>query len=169
MPSPLGHLMGGAVAGGLIAGRSAPRRTLLAFAVTGAAADLDLLFGVHSGPSHGLGWAAIAGVIAWIVWSTVPPTPSRGAWRIAIAGAAAYATHTLLDWLSTDTSAPFGIMALWPLSSEYYISSLHVFLPVSRRYWLADAWLLNLRAVIRELLILGPLLWIVWWTRTEHR
>ena len=159
--------MGGAVAGGLIAGRTAPRRTMIGFAIAGAIADLDLLFGVHSGPTHGLGSAVIAGVITWVVWANLPA--SRAAFRIALATAAAYATHTLLDWLSTDTSAPFGIMALWPLSSEYYISALHVFLPVSRRYWLADAWLLNLRAVIRESLILGPLLWIVWWTRAEHR
>jgi inner membrane protein len=93
----------------------------------------------------------------------------RGRWRVAAAFAAAYASHTLLDWLSTDTSAPFGIMALWPFSSEYYISSLEIFLSVSRRYWLVDAWLLNLRALIRELLILVPLVWVTWWMRAEHR
>lgn len=160
--------MGGAIAGGLIARRPIPRAALAALAVAGAVADLDLLAGVHSGPTHGLGFAAIAGAIGWIVWRT-PPRARAGGARLGVAVAAAYASHTLLDWLSTDTSAPFGIMALWPFSSEYYISSLQIFLPVSRRYWLAEAWLLNLRAVIRELLLLGPLLWMVWWIRAEHR
>ena len=160
-------MLGGAIAGGLIAGRPVPPWMFAAFAVTGAVADLDLLAGVHSGPTHGLGFALIAGVIVWRTWSRIPPSP--GALRVGLAAAAAYASHALLEWLSTDTSAPFGIMALWPFSSEYYISSLEIFLPVSRRYWLAEAWLLNLRAVIRELLILGPLFWIVWWWRSEHR
>jgi inner membrane protein len=160
--------MGGAIAGGLIARRPISRATFVALAVAGAVADLDLLAGVHSGPTHGFGFAAIAGAIGWIVWSTPPLARASGA-RLGVAVAAAYASHTLLDWLSTDTSAPFGIMALWPFSSEYYISSLQIFLPVSRRYWLAEAWLLNLRAVIRELLLLGPLLWMVWWIRAEHR
>jgi inner membrane protein len=83
--------------------------------------------------------------------------------RFALAVAAAYATHTLTDWLSADTTAPMGLMALWPLTSDYYVAPFPIFLAVSRRYWLADTWLLNLRAVIRELLILGPLLWIAGW------
>ena len=40
--------------------------------------------------------------------------------RRALAIAAAYATHTLLDWLGTDSAAPFGIMALWPVTDDYY-------------------------------------------------
>jgi inner membrane protein len=160
-------MLGGAAAGGLIAGRTVPARMMFVFALTGAAADLDLLFGVHSGPTHGVGFALIAGAIAWLVCSSLPR--SSGRLRVAIAAAAAYASHPLLDWLSTDTSAPIGIMALWPLTTDYYLSPFRIFLPLLRRYSPPEFWLLNLRAVIRELLILGPLLWIVWWVRREHR
>ncbi len=160
--------MGGAIAGGLVAGRSAPRLTLLGFAAVGAVADLDLLAGVHSGPTHSVFAALTAGIIGWMVWATRRRAP--GAFRMGAAVAAAYATHPLFDWLSTDTTAPMGIMALWPLSSDHYLSAFRVFLPVSRRYWLIDAWWLNLRAVIREVLLLGPLLVMVWWwRRTAHR
>ena len=38
--------------------------------------------------------------------------------RRALAITAAYATHTLLDWLGADSSAPFGIMALWPVTDQ---------------------------------------------------
>jgi inner membrane protein len=160
-------MLGGAVVGGLVAGRSVPPRAIVAFAAAGVVADLDLLFGVHSGPTHGLGSALIAGAIGFAVRSLLPP--SRGRLRVAIAVAGAYASHTLLDWLSTDTSPPIGIMALWPLTTDYYLSPFRIFLPLLRRYSLPEFWLLNLRAVIRELLILGPLLWIVWWVRREHR
>jgi inner membrane protein len=89
--------------------------------------------------------------------------------RFALAVGAAYATHTITDWLSADTTAPMGLMALWPLTDDYYVAPFQIFLAVSRRYWLAETWLLNLRAVIRELLILGPLLWIVVWvSRTRQ-
>ena len=152
-------MIAGAAAGTLTAGRAA-RGGLFVFALAGAVADVDLLFRMHSGPTHSLMAAAMAGLIAFAV--------TRRA-RFAIAIAAAYATHTLLDWMSTDDSPPIGIMALWPFSREYYESSAHVFLAISRRYWLADAWLGNLRAVIRELLILVPVLWIAWWVRRGPR
>jgi inner membrane protein len=164
MPSPLGHALGGLVLGRLAAGRAAPVRLTATFAVVGALPDLDLLVGAHSGPTHGLGAAVIAGAIAALVCRR---RASR--WRVAAAIAAAYASHTLLDWLSTDTSAPYGIMALWPFSGDYYLSPYQVFLPVSRRYWLLDTWLMNLRAVLRELLLLGPPAWLAIWLAREPR
>jgi inner membrane protein len=122
------------------------------FALAATAPDLDLLVGAHSGPTHGLGAAVIVGAVVW-VWSR-----RRDGSRTAPAAvAAAYASHTLLDWLGSDTSAPIGIMALWPLSREYFESPLHVFMAISRRYWLPDFWSYNLRALVRELVILVPL------------
>jgi membrane-bound metal-dependent hydrolase YbcI (DUF457 family) len=164
-------MLAGATAGLLVGGtkigsRPRPKLMALGFALTGALADLDLLFGVHSGPSHGLGWALFSGLMT--LWTWLKPPRTAGVLRTAAAVAIAYATHPLLDWLSTDTTPPYGIQALWPLSNDYYLSSLRIFLPVSRRYWLAEAWWLNLRAVARELLILGPLFWIVWRFRREH-
>jgi hypothetical protein len=47
-------------------------------------------------------------------------------------------------------------MALWPASRDYYESGLHVFMAISRRYWLPGFWTYNLRALARELVILAP-------------
>ena len=125
-------------------------------AVAGMAADLDLLFTLHRGPTHGLGVACLVGIVAYLATRRQ---------RLAAAVAAAYASHTLLDWLGTDTSAPFGIMALWPFSREYFDSGLHVFQAISRRYWLREFWTFNLLALLRELLILGPMVAIAAYTR----
>ena len=73
----------------------------------------------------------------------------------------ARARHVLLDWLGTDTAPPLGIMALWPFSHQYYESPWPVFMPISRRYWLAEFWTFNLLALGLELLILMPLATIV--------
>jgi inner membrane protein len=131
---------------------------MVAFGLAGAAPDLDLLVGAHSGPTHGLGAAAIVGLAAFLL-------TRRG--LTAFAYAAAYATHILLDWLGSDTSPPIGIMALWPFSREYYESSLHLFMAISRRYWLPEFWRHNLFALARELMILAPVMGLALWLRAR--
>ncbi len=162
MPSPIGHALAGIGAGWLVApadgDRAAVVRRAALYGLVAASADLDLLFGAHSGPTHGLGAAIIAGAIAW---AAARSRRLEHAARVAVAIAVAYATHTLLDWLGTDTAPPIGIMALWPVSHAYYESPLHVFMAISRRYWLPEFWTYNLRALARELLILVPIVWLV--------
>src|SRR3954468_17562607 len=124
MPSPLGHALAGLAAGWVIAPPSSRRQaagwgSLFAFAAM--APDLDLIVGVHRGPTHSLAAAVAAGALTWMVsaagsriaqGSGSRAHPGSQRTRAALAVAAAYATHTVLDWLSADSSAPFGIMAL---------------------------------------------------------
>ena len=163
VPSPVGHALGGIAAGWFVARRArSPRRSaagdVVVFAVAGMAADLDLIFGLHRGPTHGIGTACLVGIVAYLA------TRRR---LLAAAVAAAYGSHTLLDWLGTDTSAPIGIMALWPFSREFFHSGLHVFQAISRRYGLPGFWTLNLLALLRELLILGPIVALAGYLRRE--
>ena len=75
--------------------------------------------------------------------------------------AAAWSSHILLDWLGSDTSPPIGIMALWPFTDGFYQSSAFLFDAISRRYWLPQQFIWgNLRAVVKEVLILGPVAWL---------
>lgn len=183
MPSPVGHAIAGVAAGWLIAPQAAPgsRRQVLraaAFALAATIADIDLLPGVgtHRGPTHSLAAAVLAGIATW-VWFAAGSArgPAKGdgpriardtrSFRFALAITAAYATHTLLDWLGTDSWPPIGIMALWPFNRESYESPLHMFMAISRRYWLPDFWMLNARAIARELVMLGPVLGLVLWLR----
>jgi inner membrane protein len=182
MPSPIGHALAGITVGMLCAPalrrRSAPdpvsrpphpgdaaphrfarRRVVSASALPAACAaialvpDLDLLFGTHSTYTHSLGAVVLAYFVARV--------PARQPPAVALALALAWATHLLLDWLGSDTSAPIGIMALWPFTTEHYQSSLYVFDAISRRYWMGQTFVLqNLKAVTRELLILGPIVWL---------
>ena len=155
MPSPIAHGIAGVAFGWMVDPAPSGKTGRIAlYAAMGMAADLDLLVGAHSGPTHGLGAAVMAGIGVWMVglgagWNI--------SWRAACAAAAAWASHTLLDWLGTDSSPPIGIMALWPVSSGYYESSWHLFRAISRRYWLPEFWTSNTEALGRELLILVPL------------
>lgn len=176
MPSPLGHALGGVIAGGLVAWASrlrpdaerlaADQRATTArwwdviatwkridpqvrlFAWLGMAADLDFLIGRHSHESHSIG-ATLLVALAVLAWHRRP--------ALSLAAAAAYASHILLDWLGSDTVPPIGIMAMWPLTSDFYQSPYFVFDAISRRFQSPASWWHNLRAVVREILILGPL------------
>ena len=170
MPSPVGHALAGLAVGVLAAGPRALVRAIdppaakrpidtallamLPFAALGALPDVDLLFGVHSMYTHSVGAAAAVLLIARVV---------TGSWRWAVAASLAYATHLLLDWLGHDTTPPIGIMALWPFRPDYYQSDLHLFLPISRRYWVDGFLAHNLTAVARELVIVGPIAFLAYW------
>lgn len=182
MPSPVGHAIGGVAAAWFAAGRPPQTRQwlgqALVFGAIGTLPDIDLLFGAHSGATHSIGAAAIAAAVAWIVaWMIVllqratPPdlavpdaTPLRPGW-MALATSSAWMSHVLLDWLGDDTSAPFGVMALWPFSREHFVSPLSVMPAITRRYWLPGFWMQNFRALVFELMVLLPVLAAVWWVR----
>lgn len=115
--------------------------------------DADILVGPHRTYSHSVAAAIAAGVVTGIIARML----GAPAVRFAVLCALAYASHVVLDWLGTDTAAPRGVMAWWPIASTYYVSGLDLFSEVSRRYWKPDEFIWgNLLSVGRELLILGP-------------
>jgi membrane-bound metal-dependent hydrolase YbcI (DUF457 family) len=155
MPSPIGHALGGIAAGWSVVPRR-DRLTAVLLAAIAIAPDLDLAFGTHREASHSVGAAALAGIVVCVL-------VRRDRARWGAAAAAAWLSHIALDWLSNDTRPPIGIMALWPITHEYYKAAIEIFPPVSRRYWESRFWLYNLRAVVVELAILGPLAGLVVW------
>ena len=162
MPSPVGHALGGAIVA-LVASPSssaaplrsfAGRHLALTCALAACLPDIDFLWGRHGMETHSLGAALLAGLLALAVTRGREP-------RLAIAVALAWASHVLFDWLGSDTTPPLGVMALWPLSQDFYFGNAFLFAAISRRYWLEGFWRHNLMAVVTEVLMLGPLYWAV--------
>jgi hypothetical protein len=91
--------------------------------------------------------------------------------RLAIAVTLSWATHVLFDWLGSDDTPPLGVMALWPINSNFYFANAFVFEAISRRYWLDNFYTHNGWAVIKEILILGPVALIAfrWQARRRSR
>lgn len=169
MPSPVGHALAGLVSGTLVAAPPQPgsapgtafRRGLL-FAALACLPDVDLAFGTHSTYTHSVGAVVIVAAAAAVAF--------RRDWSLAAACTLAYATHPALDWLGRDTSPPLGIMALWPFSHEFFMAPQPVIPPVSRRYWLPDFWVHNLRVVALEFVVFGSLaLALAQWRRRRPR
>ena len=166
MPSPVGHALAGVAVGYLVGGgavdtltaRPSVRvtarkllsdRRVVVFGLLGVLPDIDFLFGVHSTYSHSVGAIVVVGLLGGRVGR-------QAGLRAHLAAAAAYGSHVVLDWLGSDTVAPFGVMALWPLSSEFFLSDRYWFMSVCREYWLVECWSHNAWGLIRELLVLGP-------------
>lgn len=157
MPSPVGHALGGLIVGEILAPSA-----LLICAVAGVAPDLDFAWGRHNMETHSLGAALFAG-LAVLAWKRNP--------RLAIAVTLAWSSHVLFDWLGSDDTPPLGVMALWPLDTNFYFANLFVFEAISRRYWLDNFISHNAWAVVTEVVILGPILFIAarWRARRRFR
>jgi membrane-bound metal-dependent hydrolase YbcI (DUF457 family) len=110
--------------------------------------DIDFAWGGHNRETHSVGAAVIAGAIVF-AWKRDP--------RLALAVALAWSTHVLFDWLGSDDTPPLGVMALWPLTANFYFADAHLFEAISRRYWLDNFIPHNTWAVVKEILILGPI------------
>ena len=161
MPSPVGHALGGLIVGLVMAprafgtlgtnplGTSGTVRTLGTLACAAVLPDIDFAWGGHNRETHSLGAAILAGA-AVLTW-----TRGRNP-RLALAVTLAWSTHVLFDWLGSDDTSPLGVMALWPLTSDFYFANAFVFEAISRRYWLPNFVSHNAWAVIKETLILGP-------------
>ena len=113
-------------------------------------ADIDFLVGTHSAHTHSLGAIGVVTAVAGF-WGR-----GRGP-LFALALGAAYGSHVLLDWLGSDSVGPIGVMALWPLSSDFFLSDRRWFMAVCREFWLVSCWGQNVIGAAREVLILGPL------------
>jgi membrane-bound metal-dependent hydrolase YbcI (DUF457 family) len=170
MPTPVGHALAGA---GIFAatGTHPPRRDdwLLSSSVL-AACFPDIDFGIsflagqnyHHYFTHSLGFNIIFVVAAYALarlWRR--DQPLRDA---AILGAA-YLSHLLLDMLSKDTAAPYGIELFWPLSSGFHISPVLLFDDIWRGTVAKLLGLHNWLAVAREVAIVGPVALALWWWR----
>jgi hypothetical protein len=177
MPSPIGHLLAGAAIGISLEPADASDRTtarrLSRFAVVSAllatAPDLDLVWpAAHRMATHGVGATLLLMIITIVVTGWVT---GRVQWLWVLMVGAAHASHILLDWLGHDTRPPFGIEALWPFSDAFYVSGWDVFPPTERRvliYPWSTIVMVNLRAALFELALMGPIAALAWVARRKR-
>lgn len=143
MPSPIAHTA--LVFFGLPAAQGAARlplsrRVALAamLAVVLVLPDLDFALalvglaeasGVHGTWSHSLVWALPVGLGFAMAASLVLPQGARPSFgRLALVGAAAFASHTLMDWMNWGFGNSRGVQLVWPLSQDRFLSPVPLFI-----------------------------------------
>jgi membrane-bound metal-dependent hydrolase YbcI (DUF457 family) len=127
--------------------------------------------------THSIGAAIVvtiitAAVTGWVNrrrgFAARSPTRLTSPVGVALICGAAYASHLLLDWLAADYFAPYGIRALWPFNDGWYISGFDIFQQTARLHLFTWPVILqNVRAIVREIVILGPILYLLWLVRVK--
>jgi membrane-bound metal-dependent hydrolase YbcI (DUF457 family) len=185
MPSPVGHGLAGLVLGALFAPAGSRRgaRAMAGLALGASLApDLDFIPGLllddpgryHHGASHGIGAAALAAVTGWAL-ARLAPRVGLAPPRAALVAGLAVLVHVLLDALAVDTSVPYGVMLWWPLDTRYVISPWTPFLDIQREQTHTAAFFQtlanwhNVRAMLIEAIVFGPVLAVVSWRRRLAR
>lgn len=181
MPSPIGHALAGAAIawsfrGTSPAGRATVWKLPLVCAICAALPDIDLLYmpthrtATHSVPVAILLTIVAAGVTEWVNpvrdWSARRVGVASQTFVVGLACGLAWSSHILLDWLGADANPPYGVQALWPFSDTWFYSGLDVFAGTQRRNpFSMRAMLINLRAAVQEMLMMGSIAAAVWWFR----
>ena len=178
MASPIGHgLIAVAIALAVQRRQVAPRWWWFLFAVFAAnAADLDFIPGIiigdpnrfHHGASHSIAAVVLFGMICALFGQTTRAFTLR----LPTLGMACYASHLILDFLTVDNGAPYGMPLLWPITDTYFQSPWTPLLAVEHgavgnSLSQSLATLLNQQKgqlLLREFSIL-PLVLLVYWLR----
>jgi len=174
MPSPIAHsLMGGLIARqhGLRYFKQ-PWKLTLFCVVLANLPDVDYFFGiVHGLPNlyhrqftHSIGFAVVVGVLCGIffMWR------GQRFWPMFALSSLATFSHVVLDFFGLDTSAPHGVIALWPLSEVYFMSPLSIFSNLIKGDTVAALIgaifrMHNLMALLREIVVFTLLLGLQNW------
>jgi membrane-bound metal-dependent hydrolase YbcI (DUF457 family) len=173
MASPLGHALAGLALARAFPDASARGAPALAIGCVALAVapDLDFLPGLlqgqpalyHQGPSHSLivGWAVSLGAALLLAGDR------RQLLRTWLLLFAAFGSHLALDSLGPDGRPPIGMQLLWPFSDTSWLAPVTLLPGVQHavsgsegpREWLAMvfSWI-NVRAILAEFLVVGPLL-----------
>ena len=173
MPTPIGHALAGAAIAWSIRGMPGWKPAAVC-AFVAALPDADLLVAqTHRTATHSIPVALLVTSIAVVVTGWVNPNRITG-WtvprRLALACGLAWTSHIVLDWLGADASRPYGVQALWPLSDSWFFSGLDLFPGTERRQPFASrAILINLRAVIQEVVLMAPIAVGAWWLMRTRR
>ena len=170
MPSPVGHSLAGFIIYKIAPGMQGMARwqVIALYLFAANAPDLDFVPGLvvgdpnrfHHGFSHGIGFGLLFAVILSLLLCI---SKKDWLWRNFRIFLSLYLSHLTLDYLSTDTGAPYGVPFFWPVSNAYYIAPFVLFSDIHRSNSTANFFSSlfsthNLWSVTRELLVLLPFL-----------
>lgn len=175
MASPAAHSLTGAII--YFAFKSRHRlaaRDLWWLILAANIADFDLIPGMLTG-DHALFHRTLSHSVlgsllfAFIVYVICRWRNHHSPGRFTLLMFTAYASQLMVDWLSLDTGPPAGLPLFWPFDDEHYMASPTVFLNIERTGLFSPEVIIhNIKAVILEIVILGPPAALLWWWSRER-
>ncbi|MGL5080908.1 MAG: metal-dependent hydrolase [Microcoleaceae cyanobacterium] len=175
MPSPIGHTLAGLCGFILVQptmSRSQRVPLLILTTVIANLPDIDILLGLilagdpfiyHRQGTHSLIAALlVGGLVAGLTQVFNLKWPRVGVWVTGL-----YLSHLFLDMLVSDQYPPAGVQGFWPLSQSYLIFPITLF--GGLQFSEGGRGLLgalfnpnNLLTLMREIVILLPVVWLTW-------
>jgi len=154
MCSPVGHSLAGYAFYQACGGKGKLARNwwkIVLYIFAANAPDLDFLPGIfvgdanrfHHGISHTLGFSLLFALCMYMI----PRFRTKKDFAIFFS---LYFGHVVIDFLTADSSTPFGVMFFWPFTQKYFISSFSLFSDIHHLF-LSDLFdLHNIRAMVWE-------------------
>ena len=179
MPTPVAHTLAG-----YIVSQFTPKTkhislsSLVLVLFMANAPDLDFLPGLlvgkpsmyHSGITHSLGFALLFSLVGATLYSL----RSRQFLPVFVMCFFAYLSHLFLDFMNPDGRPPYGVPFFWPLSNQYFISPVPLFLGVhhsgstsNQDFIKSVLSLQNLLGIAYEIIALTPFLFLARWNRNR--
>jgi inner membrane protein len=171
--TPVGHALAGYAVYQLNVGAKPEKKSTFFWlcVLMAIAPDLDFIPGIlrgqpnlyHQGISHSVGVGLIVSCGVAAVYSLRKGTFWCD-WGLLFL---AYASHLAVDFFGPDGRPPYGQPLLWPLSGEYYLAPVPVFLGVrhaesvfaSHSEWMIGLFhVRNLLAIAIEVVVIAPLI-----------
>lgn len=180
MPSPIGHTLMGSIVyfiankkvtfkrGQFLAG-------FLFCLIYSNLPDLDFLPGIfigslnkfHHTATHSFVFAVITALLTGVIARYIFKKSFR---RYAGLSFILLFMHIIMDYLTADTSIPYGAMIFWPFSRSYFISPVTIFPAYKKRAVIMDIINpANMAGYIQELLLLLPFLVLFVFLRRGRR
>ena len=144
------------------------RYLLLLFIFLANAPDMDYLPGLICGDlnryhhlvTHSLVWSvSFAGGI-WLIWRGYRERVGRAALGFMML---ATCSHLLVDMVTQDGAAPYGVMVLWPIRTDYIQAPFWVFGMMAKDHLAMVFQWGNFVTMLQELAITFPLVLLAGW------
>jgi membrane-bound metal-dependent hydrolase YbcI (DUF457 family) len=169
MPTPVAHSLAGLAISVAVRGPKPLDRNLVLLAIASSClADFDFAISFITGVNyhhyftHSLGFTVLFAAAAYACARIAGR--ARPAFDAAVLGVS-YLSHILLDMLSEDTAAPYGLELLWPFSDRFFISPVLLFDDIWRGTLAKLLSLHNWMAVAREVVLVGtPVALVLLWS-----
>lgn len=168
MATPYGHSLAGVLIYlGVHKGKLKDNRTTAGLYILSAnLPDLDFIPGIiignpdrfHHGISHSIGLALLfAGIVGGYGWFK----NKRNKVRHFLVCFCLYFSHIFIDWFTSDSGFPYGVLFWWPFSNQYYIAPLTILPEVWRHDLLSVSTIVHdIKAMLIETALFLPLILI---------
>lgn len=118
---------------------------------------------IHQGITHTIGFSIVAGLFFALLYGSKGGNVLKGFLLVF----SLLSSHIFLDYLTVDSTPPYGFKLLWPFSDKPLTSSVSIFDGLAKKSLEELLSYGNFRVVLREMAIFLPLTFLIYLLKME--